>query len=69
MPAKSLAQLRFINSDKSGFTQAQKDEWNEASKGLKLPEHVKSSKSSSKSKSKSKPEGRHNQIKSIWGRP
>lgn len=42
MPAKSLAQLRWINSPAGhkALGEAGVDEWNESSKGLKLPKRL-----------------------------
>lgn len=42
MPAKSLAQLRWVNSESGKRALGKKgvDEWNKATKGRKLPEKV-----------------------------
>lgn len=44
MPYKSIAQERFFNANKAKLEKEGVDvnEWNEASKGLKLPKKVKS---------------------------
>ena len=46
MPFKSDAQRRFFNANRKSLERhgVIVDEWNESSKGLKLPEHVRAGK-------------------------
>jgi hypothetical protein len=40
MPYRSLAQQRFLESDKSPLSDKQKEEWRKATNFKDLPEHV-----------------------------
>lgn len=52
MPYKSLAQERYFNANKSKLEKegVDVDEWNQASKGKKLPKKVKFSRLNAKNK-------------------
>lgn len=56
MPYKSRAQEKFFNANRSRLEKAgvDVDEWNQASKGKKLPEHADSFSKAAHKKGKSK---------------
>jgi hypothetical protein len=52
MPYRSLAQQRFLESDKSPLSDKQKEEWRAATDFKGLPEHVADSKKKAKQRAR-----------------